>query len=249
MKVFNKLTKLAIFPAYYLIHKNIFFGLIHKIFIKSFYYKSFKFNLNLENISVSSRSSFFFKTYEYNDRKLVEKYIDFKNKCIIIGGGLGFIPTLAFHKSKKKVLVFEINKSIIKNLRNNLIYNKCKFKLYNNNLVLKNFKKTSEYFIGKNFLSTSQYLKEGKLQKVNNFHHNEIKNFSNYNTLIIDGEGVEEYFLNNLNRIKHIRFIIFEMHNNIFSSRKIKYLFNILKKNNFVQIDKCFNSFYFKKHK
>ena len=249
MKVFNKLTKLAIFPAYYLIHKNIFFGLIHKIFIKSFYYKSFKFNLNLENISVSSRSSFFFKTYEYNDRKLVEKYIDFKNKCIIIGGGLGFIPTLAFHKSKKKVLVFEINKSIIKNLRNNLIYNKCKFKLYNNNLVLKNFKKTSEYFIGKNFLSTSQYLKEGKLQKVNNFHHNEIKNFSNYNTLIIDGEGVEEYFLNNLNRIKHIRFIIFEMHNNIFSSRKIKYLFNNLKKNNFVQIDKCFNSFYFKKDK
>ena len=96
---------------------------------------------------------------------MVEEHIDFKNKCIIIGGGLGFIPTLAFHKSKNKVLVFEINKSIIKNLRDNLIYNQCKFKLYNNNLVLKNFKKTSEYFIGKNFLSTSQYLKGGKLQK------------------------------------------------------------------------------------
>ena len=220
MKVFNKLTKLVIFPAYYLIHKNILFGLIHKIIIKNFYYKSFKFNLNLKNISLSSRSSFFFKTYEYNDRKLVEEHIDFKNKCIIIGGGLGFIPTLAFHKSKKKVLVFEINKSIIKNLRNNLINNKCKFNLYNNNLVLRNSYKNSEYFIGKNFLSTSQYLKTGNLEKVKNLHFNLIKDFSKYNTLIIDGEGVEEYFLNNLNRIKNIRYIIFEMHNNIFSPKK-----------------------------
>ena len=39
------------------------------------------------------------------------------------------------------------------------------------------------------------------------------------------------------------------MHNNIFSSTKIKYLFNNLKKHNFVQIDKCFNSFYFKRRK
>lgn len=249
MKVFNKLTKLVIFPAYYLVHKNILFGLIHKIIIKSFYYKSFKFNLNLKNISLSSRSSFFFKTYEYNDRKLVEEHVDFKNKCIIIGGGLGFIPTLAFHKSKKKVLVFEINKSIIKNLRNNLINNKCKFNLYNNNLVLRNSIKNSEYFIGKNFLSTSQYLKTGKLEKVKNLHYSRIKDFSKYNTLIIDGEGVEEYFLNNLNRIKNIRYIIFEMHNNIFNPKKIKDLFNNLKKNNFVQIDKCFNSFYFKKEK
>ena len=249
MKVFNKLTKFAIFPIYYLIHKNILFGLIHKIIIKNFYYKSFKFNLNVKNISLSSRSSFIFKTYEYNDRKLVEEHVDFKNRCIIIGGGLGFIPTLAFYQSKKKVLVFEINKSIIKNLRNNLINNKCKFNLYNNNLVLKNFNKTSEYFIGKNFLSTSQYLKTGKLEKVKNLHFSRIKDFSKYNTLIIDGEGVEEHFLNNLNRIKNIRYIIFELHNNIFSPRKIKNLFNNLKKNNFVQIDKCFNSFYFKKEK
>ena len=84
MKVFNNLTKLVIFPAYYLIHKNIFFGLFHKIFVKKFYYKSYKFNLNLKNISLSSHSSFFFKTYEYNDRKLVQKHISLKNRCIIM---------------------------------------------------------------------------------------------------------------------------------------------------------------------
>lgn len=249
MKVFNKFTKLIIFPAYYLIHKNILFGLIHKILIRHFYYRSFKFSLNLQNIPISSRSSFFFKTYEYNDRKLVEEHVDFKNKCIIIGGGLGFIPTLAYHKSKNKILVFEINKLIVKNLRDNLFNNNCKFLLYNNNLVLENFKKTSDYFIGKNFLSTSQYLRKGKQKKVKNMHMSRIKSFSKYNTLIIDGEGVEEYFLNNLNRIKNIRYIIFELHNNIFSQRKIKNLFNELKKNNFQQIDQCFNSYYFKKIK
>ncbi len=249
MQVFNKLTKYVIFPIYYLIHKNFLFGLIHKFLIKNFYFRSFRFNLNLKNISLSSRSSFFFKTYEYNDRKLVEKYIGVRNNCIIIGGGLGFIPTLAFHQSKNKVLVFEINKSIIKNLKDNLINNKCKFNLYNKNLVLGRFKKTSEYFIGKNFLSTSQYLKRGQRKKVENIHFNQVKNFKEYNTLIIDGEGIEEYFLNNLHQIKNIKYIIFELHNNIFSPSKIKYLFDNLKKNNFKQIDKCFNSYYFIKIK
>ena len=249
MKVFNNITKLIIFPAYYVIHKNFFFGLIHKFLIKKFYYKTFKFNLNIKGISLSSRSSFFFKTYEYNDRKLVEKYINHKNNCIIIGGGLGFIPTLAFHKSKKKILVFEINKTIIKNLRTNLIDNNCKFNLYNNNLVLKNTKKTSKYFLGNSFLSTSQYDKKGKPEHVDNIHINKIKDFKRFNTLIMDGEGIEEYFITNINRIPNIQNIIFELHNNMFELKKINFLFSNLKKNNFVLIDKCFNSYYFKKLK
>ena len=247
MKVFSNITKIIIFPAYYLIHKNLLFGLIHKFLIKEFYYKNFKFYLNINNISLSSRSSFFFKTYEYNDRKLVEKYINHKNKCIIIGGGLGFIPTLAFHKSRNKLLVFEINKIIINNLKKNLITNKCKFNLYNNNLVFQNYNKTSEYYLGNSFLSTSQYKIKGKSQKVYNIHFNKIKNFKNFNTLIMDGEGIEEYFLTNLKKIKNINYIIFELHNNMFKPKKINLLFSKLKKNNFVQIDKCFNSYYFKK--
>jgi len=247
MKVFNNITKIIIFPAYYLVHKNLFIGIIHKFLVKDFYYKSFKFKLNIKNISLSSRSSFFFKTYEYNDRQLVEKYISNKNKCIIIGGGLGFIPTLAFHKSKNKILVFEINHNIIKNLRKNLKINYCRFNLYNNNLVFKKNKKISEYFVGNSFLSTSQYDKNGKLNKVNNIYFNKIKNFYKYNTLIIDGEGIEEYFLNNLSLIKNIEYIIFELHNHLFKAKKIEFFFLNLKKNKFVLVDKCFNSYYFKK--
>ena len=48
MKVFNNITKIIIFPAYYLIHKNIFFGFVHKLFIKEFYYKKFRFSLNVK---------------------------------------------------------------------------------------------------------------------------------------------------------------------------------------------------------
>ena len=141
MKVFNNLTKLVLFPAYYLIHKNIFFGLIQKYIIRKFYYKNFRFDLNVENIPVSFYSSFLFKTYEYNDRKLVERYIDKNNKCIIIGGGLGFIPTIAYHNSKNKMLVFEINNKIIKNLEKNLINNNCDFTLFEKNLTIENEKK------------------------------------------------------------------------------------------------------------
>jgi len=154
---------------------------------------------------------------------------------------------LAFHKSGNKLLVFEINKIIIKNLKKNLINNKCKFKLYNNNLVLKNNKKTSEYFVGNSFLSTTQYDTNGKLERVDNLHMNRIKNFKKFNTLVIDGEGVEEYFLTNLNKIKNIKYIIFELHNNMFKPKKISFIFSNLKNNNFDLIDKCFNSYYFKK--
>jgi len=247
MKVFTNTIKIIIFPVYYLIHKNLLFGLIHKKFIKNFYYKDFVFNLNLKNIPLASRSSFIFKTYEYNDRKLVEKYINNKNKCIIIGGGIGFIPTLAFHKSKNRILVFEINKIIINNLRKNLIQNNCNFTLFNNNLALQNEPRTSNYFISENFLSTSQYSKKGEIEKVENINIKKIFNFKKFNTLIIDGEGVEEYFLNNLNKINHIHYIIFELHNNLFNLKKVNSLFFKLRKNKFILVDKCFNSYFFKK--
>lgn len=247
MKVFTNTIKIIIFPVYYLIHKNLLFGLIHKKFIKNFYYKDFVFNLNLKNIPLASRSSFIFKTYEYNDKKLVEKHINNKNKCIIIGGGIGFIPTLAYHKSKNKILVFEINKKIINNLRKNLIQNNCKFTLFNNNLVLQNEPRTSNYFISEDFLNTSQYDKRGEIKKVENININKIFKFKEFNTLIIDGEGIEEYFLNNLNKINCIHYIIFELHNNLFNSKQVNSLFFKLKKNKFILVDKCFNSYFFKK--
>ncbi len=250
MKVHNKLTKFLIFPVYYLIHKNFIFGLIQKYIIKTFNYKNFKFDLKVENIPTSIQSSFLFKTYEYNDRKIVEKHINQNNRCIIIGGGLGFIPTLAYHKSKNKVLVFEINKSIIKNLRKNLLRNKCRFTLFEKNLILKNSKKESTYFKSDDFLLTSQYLKTKKKFYVKNISKNKIKNFNKFNTLIVDGEGVEEYFINNLNNLKNIKYLIFELHHNIFKKKDILLMFKKLKKFNFIQIDKCFNSFIFcKKNK
>ena len=124
MVVFTNLTKVFLFPIYYLIHHNIIFGYLQKFVIKMFYYKKFKFKLRNLDIPLSHYSSFLFNTYEYNDRKLVENHLSEKNKCIVIGGGLGFIPVLVYHKTKNKIIVSEINKKIIPNLKNNLSINK-----------------------------------------------------------------------------------------------------------------------------
>mgnify|MGYP003347399241 CR=1 FL=1 len=101
MKVFSLYNRILLFIVYYLIHKNIFFGTFYKVLFKNFYYKNLVFNLNSFRLPISNYSSFLFKTYEYNDRILIEKYIDKKNRCIVIGGGLGFIASLCFIKSKK----------------------------------------------------------------------------------------------------------------------------------------------------
>ena len=95
MKSFNYITKLLIFFPYYFFHRNYFFGIIFKIFVKKFYFKNFSFDINVDNIKVSQLSSFLFNTYEYNDRVLILKYISKKNHSIIIGGGI---------KTKKDIL-------------------------------------------------------------------------------------------------------------------------------------------------
>jgi hypothetical protein len=159
MKVLDKATSLILFPIYYTIHHNIFFGFIHKYFIKKFYYKRFIFNLKNFDIPLANYASFLFKTYEYNDKTLVEKNITTKNKCIIIGGGLGFIATISYHLSQNKVLVFEINKNIINSLKENLKLNNCKFEVIENNLTLNKKNDYEDFYINKDFLASSKYLK------------------------------------------------------------------------------------------
>jgi FkbM family methyltransferase len=250
MKVFNKSNRIFFFIIYYLIHKNFLFGYFHKKIIKKFYYKKFIFNLAEKSFSISSHSSFFFKTYEYNDRKIIEKYITNKNKCIIIGGGIGFIATLAFHLSNQKILVFEINKKILSNLDRNLKKNNCTYKIYNKNLCInsKDRNNKNKFYINKDFLSSSFYLKSGTPIKVKNLTINNIKDFKSFNTLIVDGEGIEEYFIKNLSKMKNIKYIFFELHHNIFNKSQINEIFKNLRIQKFNIVDKCFNSYFFKKN-
>ena len=70
---FNFFSKLLMFPLYYIFHYNIIFGWIHKNFIKVFKYKNLIFYLNNLKIPLPYYSSFIFKTYELNDRVLLER--------------------------------------------------------------------------------------------------------------------------------------------------------------------------------
>lgn len=245
--VFNTLTKIFLSPIYYIIHHNYIFGFIHKSFIKKFYYKNYSFDLKIKDIPLQNYSSFLFKTYEYNDRKLIEKHVCKKNKCIILGGGIGFIPTLAYYKSKKNILVFEINKKIISNLKSNLFKNRVLFKIFTKNLVFKK-KKKKFYFFSKDFLSTSSKIKSTEKKLIDNIEVRKIKNFEKFNTLILDIEGDEDYYLMNIEKFKRIKYLFFELHYNIINRQKINKIMSNLKNNGFVLKDKCFNSFYFIKN-
>ena len=145
-------------------------------------------------------------------------------------------------------MVFEIDQKLIKNLNDNLIKNNCEFQIYEKNLILgKKTKNNEEFYINEDFLCSSKYLNKGKKKVIENISSDEIKTFEQYNSLIIDGEGIEEYFIQNLNQLKNIQYIIFELHFNIFSKNKIETMFKNLELNKFVFQDKCFNSYYFKK--
>ncbi len=247
MKVFNTITKVFIFPIYYAVHKNILFGFFHKNFIKKFYFRDLIIDLNIKNIPLSNYSSFLFKTYEYNDRVLVEKNINKKNRCIIIGGGLGFIPCLAYKKSLNKILVFEIDNKIIKNLNANLTKNYCKFNIFTKCLHFNQNTKSIKFYLNDDFLCNSKYEISKKPINIQTISYNKINNFKKFNTLIIDAEGFEYDYIKGLNKVKNIKYIIFELHNNLLSTKKIKIIFKELEKNKFHLKDKCFNSYYFSK--
>ena len=253
MKVFSLPTRIPLLIIYYIIHKNFFFGSIYKLLFNNFYYKNLVFNLKSFRLPISYYSSFLFKTYEYNDRILIEKHINKKNNCIIIGGGLGFIATLCFVKSKKKILVFEIDKSICDNLSQNLSKNLCKFILYNKNLLINNnfvkkYKKYKYFFYHNDFLSNSIYRKSNKIFKVENISSKKVLNFNKFNTLVIDAEGMEKYYINNIKFLTNINFLFFELHYDLLNSKEIEKVNNILIKNNFFLVEKCFNSFFYKRN-
>ncbi len=242
---FNLLSKFLMFPLYYIFHYNIIFGWFHKKYIKIFKYRNFIFNLNDFEIPLPFHSSFIFKTYELNDRILLEKNLTKKHKCIIIGGGIGFVPTIANKLTRNKVLIFEINKKIINNLKLNLKNNKVQYTIFNNNLLLNNKDKQKYYYSSHNFLATSMYRKTSKKLKLNNLNYKKIKDLSNFNTLVIDGEGIEKHYIENIHVLKKIKYIFFEFHNDIFSNIEKEKIFKILNKKKFFLKNKFINSYYF----
>ena len=63
-------------------------------------------------------------------------------------------------------------------------------------------------------------------------------------------EGDEDYYIHNIKMFKNIKYLVFELHHNIFNEYKIKKMMNALKYQKFFLKDKCFNSYYFiKKNK
>ena len=149
---------------------------------------------------------------------------------------------------KNKILVFEINKKIFKNLKMNLNENNCKYKLLLNNLNFNKKNLYKKFYLTKDFLSTSSKSKSNKYIKVKNLFFRNINEISKFNTLIIDAEGDEKYYIENLRKLKTIKHLFFELHYNIFNDSEVSKIMKKLKKNRFKLKDKCFNSFYFVKY-
>ena len=135
-------------------------------------------------------------------------------------------------------------------MNSNLKINKCDFLLIEGNLIIYKENDYENFYISKNFIANSRFNLNSFVEKkkVKNYLLKDLKDFSDFNTLIIDGEGIEEHFLINLNLISHIKYLFFELHEELLDNLKIKEIFSNLSKNKFILKDNCFNSFYFEKN-
>ncbi len=121
----------------------------------------------------------------------------------------------------------------------------CKFNFYEKNLTLEKNKKISFFYLNNNFLDNSMYRIVGEKTIISNIYVKKIKDFNKYNTLIIDAEGIEEYFIKNIKKMKNVKYLFFELHYDLFNKIEISNFKNILTNNKFKLIDQCFNSFYY----
>jgi FkbM family methyltransferase len=258
LREINFLKKIFITPLFYLLHKNFIFGYIFKNYIKVFHYfykKKFTFLVPM-SLNYSFYSAFLMKTYEINDAYLIKKYLKPNFKPIIIGGGIGFIASLAQSIVKKKVPIFEIDSRIISILKKNLKVNNIKSVIYQSFFFLNKRPKINRVYLSRNFITTSIY---SYPQKNNAKYRNvnlsnsvvSIKSLSKehkcaYDTLIIDAEGYEYDVITDIKN-SNIKHIFFELHKSIIGIKKNNQIFNSLKKNNFFLKEKFFNSYYYYK--
>ena len=131
--------------------------------------------------------------------------------------------------------------------KKNLKKNSSNYKVYDGNLLLNKNNKENYYYSSQNFLASSFYRKNGIKKKVKHYWYKDLKNISKFNTLIIDGEGIEKHYIDNIARLKNIKHIFFEFHNDIFSNKEKNNLFSHLKKNKFFFKDSFINSYYYRK--
>ena len=94
--------------------------------------------------------------------------------------------------------------------------------LNNLNFNKKNLYK--KFYLTKDFLSTSSKSKSNKYIKVKNLFFRNINEISKFNTLIIDAEGDEKYYIENLRKLKTIKHLFFELHYNIFNDLRYQKL-------------------------
>ena len=253
----NVLKKIFFYLPFLFLHKNIFFGFIFKNIIKVFHYtfKNKKFSFFIpDNLDYSFYSSFFSKTYEINDATLIKKNLRFESKPIVIGGGLGFIPAIAYAIVKRKIPVFEIDPKIIPFLKKNLKINNINSRIYNSFFYFYKKPRNKFFIESANFISTSIYSKNEincNYIKLNNFlSYKKLLKIEKcvYDTLIIDAEGYEYDLISDLYKNSFIKHIFFELHTSIIGKKRTIELFRSLKKNKFNLIDKFFNSYYYSRN-
>ena len=111
-----------------------------------------------------------------------------------------------------------------------MIINKVQFDLYNKNLLVEKNFKNNYFYETNNFLESSIYKNDGTKRSFQSINHELIKDFNVYNTLVIDAEGQENYYIENIIKFSHIKHIFFELHYNLLSKNDINKIFENLEK-------------------
>jgi len=179
--------------------------------------------------------------WEYGEQLLLEKYLNKNDNILQLGGNIGGSCIMAgkiLDKNSINICV-EPNKEIINTLQKNKKYTNSNYKIIDGAISDKNNLKlsTTSETINNNYVGSS-VSNEGNID-IKSYPLKSIANIEKINVLFVDCEGCLESFIDEYEYfLKQIRLVIFEADQpHLCDYDKIK---NILRKNNFKEIESGF---------
>jgi len=200
---------------YRLTHKKShFFGFLFEVLNKQYRTSGLRFEIPNNLISRSFKTRFFFDTYEIEERKYLDKFLDPDDKVLELGGCIGVVSCFVnriLNHSQGHVVV-EANPNLIPWLNKNRELNHCSFEV--ENCVISD-QKMNEFYLHDLIVGGSPYRHTSEKIQVQGKTIDEIEASyeTRFDTLIMDIEGGELNFLrNNTDFISRIEKVFVEIH-------------------------------------
>lgn len=191
-------------------------------------YFGVKLNVSDNLISDKIKGIVYDYRYERKEIEILTKVLDQEDKVLDIGAGMGFISIFcAKVLGDNKVCSIEANPRMLPLIEKNCEINNVSLLVHN--VILSNENITSDFYIEKDFYSSSELKRSSDAIKISVDKVDASgKDFADYNFVILDVEGGEFDFFNDVALTPKVNKLMVELHPHVIGHEKVNHVIRMI---------------------